>query len=436
MQHDYWSLERWRFALVLFGGLLGGLISGYWLISLIIALVVYISWLLSKLQQLHNWLEKGGRAASLPDSNGIWERINYHIQRTQKTSDIRKKRMGTLLKRLQGIITSLPYATVVLNQENEIDWANKHAFILLRVDIKKDRGQRIENLIRDPKLYKLLKKNKQKEIEISAPHNKNITLALQVIPIEGDLKLLVARDISERVQLVQMRKNFISNASHELRTPLTVIAGYLEMMQGDAEIPEQYRSAILAASEQSDRMQSIINDLLTLSRLENNEVDEHKNTRIKLAQEIRIICRNEKQLDEEKHVIDYSNLDEELHISGIKTEIISACSNLIHNAIRYTDTGTNIVISWKKNISGEAIFTVVDNGNGIAEEHITHLTERFYRVDKGRSQETGGTGLGLAIVLHICQRHDAKLNIESIVGKGSMFEIVFPEGRVLTPAKH
>ncbi len=430
MEHDYWSLERWRFALVLFSGFLGGLISGYWLISFIVALVVYISWLLFKLQQLHNWLERGGRASALPDSNGIWERMNYHIQRTQKISDVRKKRMGTLLKRFQGIITSLPYATIVLTTNNEIDWANKHAVNLLQVDIIKDRGQRIENLIRDPKFQKLLKKDKQKEIELSAPHNKQVTLSLQIIPIEDNLKLLIARDISERVQLIQMRKNFIANASHELRTPLTVIAGYLEMMQGDDEIPEQYRAAIIAANEQSSRMSNIIRDLLTLSRLENNEVDENKYSRIELAKIIQSICRDQTQIDKSKHIIDCSQVDEELQINGVKDEIISACSNLVHNAVRYTSAGSEIKISWNKNAKGEALYTVVDNGEGIPEEHIAHLTERFYRVDKGRSQETGGTGLGLAIVLHICQRHGAKLNIESIVGKGSMFEIVFPVERV------
>ena len=421
---DYWSLERWRFLLVLFAGFLGGLLSGYWLISLIIALVAYIGWLLFKLQQLHNWLENGGKVSSVPDSNGIWERINYHIQSTHKKSDTRKKRMAKLLKRFQGIITSLPYATVVLTGNNEIDWANKSSTKLLKLNLKTDRGQRLENLIRVPNIHKLLSNNKQKEIEINSPFDNQTKLAIQLIPIQGDLKLLIARDISERVDLQEMRKNFIANASHELRTPLTVIAGYLEIMKGDEKLPKHLQPAVRSASEQSIRMQRIIEDLLTLSRLENSEIDEEKITDIDMATIIKRICDNEELIDKNLHIIS-CNLNEELSIRGVEIEIISVCSNLIRNAIRYTPAGSEITISWHKQETGEAVFSVKDNGDGIAPEHLSHLTERFYRVDKGRSRDTGGTGLGLAIVQHIVQRHGGRLNIQSELGKGSTFTAIF-----------
>lgn len=431
MEHDYWNLERWRFALVLFGGFLGGLLTGYWLASFIVALVVYIAWLLFKLQQLHNWLEKGAKATALPDSNGIWERINFHISKTQKRSKRRKERMGTLLKRFQGIITNLPYATVVLSKNNEIDWANKLSVDLLKIDIKKDRGQRLENLIRDPKVQILLSKNKQYEIEISAPHDKQLKLALQLIPIEGDLKLFIARDISERVYLQQMRRNFIANASHELRTPLTVIAGYLEILQMGKGLPEYLMPAVESASEQSARMQSIIEDLLTLSRLENSELSEDKNEVLNMAEIIRNVCDDEASVNNNLHPINLIQLDPELRVKGNKAEIISVCSNLIHNAIRYTAVGTEIIISWEKLEIGEALFSVEDKGQGIAPEHLAHLTERFYRVDKGRSQEAGGTGLGLAIAQHIIQRHGGRLEIQSTVRKGSIFSVYFPADRAL-----
>lgn len=426
MDSNYWSFERWRFVLVLFGGLVGGLLSGYWLISFLVALAIYVVWLLFKLQQLHHWLEKGGKSSAIPDSDGIWERINFHINKTQKRSDRRKERMGTLLKRFQGIITNLPYATVVLTTKNEIDWANKLSVDLLKVDIKKDRGQRIENLIRDPKVIKLLRKNKQKEIEISAPHDKQIKLALQLIPIEGDLKLLIARDISERVHLQQMRKNFIANASHELRTPLTVIAGYLEILQMHKELPQSLLPAVESASEQSMRMQSIIEDLLTLSRLENSELSDEQSEVLPLSEIIRNICSEESVLDEGEHQFDLSQLDESLKLKGSQLEIVSVCSNLIHNAIRYTPENTDITIVWKQLTSGEGLFSVEDKGQGIAPEHLSHLTERFYRVDKGRSQDSGGTGLGLAIVQHIIQRHGGRLDIRSSVGQGSLFSVYFP----------
>lgn len=431
MKHDYWSLERWRFALVLFGGVVGGMISGHWLLSFIVALIVYIAWLLFKLQELHNWLEGGGKSAKMPDSDGIWERINFHFRNTQKSSDRRKKRMGTLLKRFQGIITSLPYATVVLTSNNEIDWANKLSVNLLRIDVRKDRGQRIDNLIRDPKFQKLLSKKKKKEIEITAPHDRQLELAIQLIPIQGDLKLLIARDVSERVHVQQMRKNFIANASHELRTPLTVIAGYLEIMKETKKLPNELQKAVGSATEQSDRMQSIIEDLLTLSRLENSELRDKKSEPLLLAKIIKTICDNESRIDNNSHPISLEQVDKKLTLDGSQSEIISVCSNLIHNAIRYTPVGSEIIITWKKLENGEGLFRVEDTGQGIGPEHIVHLTERFYRVDKGRSQDAGGTGLGLAIVQHIIQRHGGRLEIQSELGKGSVFSVFFPAERVL-----
>ncbi len=423
---NYWSPERWRFLLVVFSGVLGGAISGYWQASFIVALLVYIVWLLYKLQQLHSWLEQGGKITHTPDNNGIWERITYHILNTKKQSTIRKQRMSSLLKRFQGIITSLPYATVVLNGKNEIDWANKTSSSLLRLNLKTDRGQRIENLFRVPKLHKLLEKNKQKEIEISSPYNPQIKLAIQLIPIEKDLKLLIARDISERVHLQEMRKNFIANASHELRTPLTVIAGYLEIMHADEALPDSLRIAVESASEQSSRMQDIIEDLLTLSRLENSELNENRLTEINVAQIVETLCSNEQSLDENAHKL-IKQLDHSLMIKGNELEITSVCANLIHNAIRYTPAGTKINIIWRENRQGEAVFTVADKGEGIGPEHISHLTERFYRVDKGRSRDAGGTGLGLAIVQHIMQRHGGRLYIQSRLGQGSTFSAIFPQ---------
>ncbi len=419
-----WGVERWRLALTLFGGFVGGLLSGFWLISFILVLLAYIGWLLFKLQQLHHWLEQGGKPSSVPDSNGTWERITYHIQNTQKISDKRKKNTSKILRRFQGIITSLPYATVILTANNEIDWANKESTRLLRIKLKTDRGQRLENLIRLPKIHKLLTTNQQKEIEIKSPFDDRIKLAIQLIPVQGDLKLLIARDISQRVELQEMRKNFIANASHELRTPLTVIAGYLEIMQGDRELPEQLLPAVESATEQSTRMQRIIEDLLTLSRLESSEINADKAENLTMAEIIHSICSNEALVDENAHTLT-TQLDETLHIRGIKLEIISVCTNLIRNAIRYTPAHSEIIISWQKNQAGEAVLSVEDKGEGIPAEHLSHLTERFYRIDKGRSREKGGTGLGLAIVQHIVQRHGAQLDIQSEIGKGSVFKVTF-----------
>lgn len=432
MDPDSKNTERWRIILVLVVAIAGGLVSGYWQASLIIALLGYVAWLLFKLHQLHNWLKHGAKPMDLPDSDGVWERITQQIQTTQRTSTQRKKSMSKLLKRFQGIIKSLPYATVVLNGNNEIDWANKNSMQLLRLDIKKDRGQRIDNLIRMPEVHQLLTKYSEKEVEINAPYNEQIKLSLQLIPVHSDLKLLIARDISERVRLQQMRKNFIANASHELRTPLTVIAGYLEIMQDDETLPAHLYPAVSSAAEQSARMQMIIEDLLTLSRLENVGLTKREDTVLSVANIINSICNSETQLisNDTHHII--LDVDASLQLKGVEVDITSVCANLIHNAIRHTPVGTEVHISWRQIGTGEACFIVKDSGNGIPAEHIPRLTERFYRVDHGRSKDKGGTGLGMAIVQHIVQLHEARLLIDSTVGDGSSFTVCFPAIRVIS----
>ncbi|CAA6811602.1 MAG: Phosphate regulon sensor protein PhoR (SphS) (EC [uncultured Thiotrichaceae bacterium] len=430
MDRESKSTEIWRIIFVLLAGIAGGIVTGYWEMSLIVALAAYIAWLLYKLQQLHVWLKDGAKPLHVPDSDGAWEHITQQIQYTQRKSAQRKKSMSKLLKRFQGIIKSLPYATVVLNGNNEIDWANKASMQLLRLDLKKDRGQRIDNLIRMPEVQRLLTKYSEKEIEINSPYNEQIKLSLQLIPVHSDLKLLIARDISEQVRLQQMRKNFIANASHELRTPLTVIAGYLEIIQDDASLPEHLEPAVTSAAEQSARMQMIIEDLLTLSRLENVGLSKNQDQVLSVASIINSICNSEAQLisnDTHKIILD---TDPDLNLKGVEVDITSVCVNLIHNAIRHTPVGTEVHVTWKQLATNEACFIVRDTGNGIPAEHIPRLTERFYRVDQGRSKGKGGTGLGMAIVLHIVQLHEASLLINSTVGEGTTFTVFFPAIRV------
>ncbi len=429
--HNYWSMERWRIALVLFLALLGGLLTDYWMVSLLLTLIGYIGWLLYKVYQLDKWLENGAKALYLPDSNGIWERLVHQIQRMQKKSLARKTRMSKLLKRFQGVVTGLPYATIVLNQHNEIDWANKAANEYLSIDLKQDRGKRIDNLIRMPEVLKILRKNTGKEIEIALPQHSERQIAVQLIPVQEDLKLFIARDVSERNYIQQMRKNFIANASHELRTPLAVIAGYLEIVSDDKSLTESLQPAIQSAAEQAARMQSIIEDLLTLSRLENSELDESAEQLIDMPVILQAICDEQATfvVDNSHTLVTHS--DPILKIMGAEAEVISVCSNLIHNAIRHTQKGTTVIIEWQKNRLGEACLKVSDNGQGIPVAQLPHLTERFYRVDKGRSRDKGGTGLGLAIVQHIIKRHGGYLDIQSTLGKGSCFMVCLPDERVV-----
>ncbi len=431
MNKNYWSIEYWRIVLVLFFALLGGMLSGQWGVSLVASLIGYMIWLILKLHELAKWLEKGANPQQLPDSNGYWEYITLQIQNLQKKSDSRKKKMGKLLKRSQDIIKGLPYAAVALNEHNEIDWANKASLEYLNIDHRRDRGYRIDNLLRFPELQQFLTKKKPKAIEVSLPQSDGRQLALQLIPLQKKMKLLIAEDISERMQVHQMRKNFIANASHELRTPLTVIAGYLEIIQEDETLPEHLQTAVASATEQSFRMQRIIEDLLLLSRLENSELNDDVSTTINIPSILQKICSEEVTLMMgDTHTLE-TEIEANLKIKGIEAEIVSVCSNLIHNSIRHTDDGTQVTVEWKKTPYGEACFKVKDNGQGIPAEHLSHLTERFYRVDKGRSRDKGGTGLGLAIVQHIIQRHAGRLDIKSTVGKGSIFSVCFPAERVV-----
>ncbi|MGK0271498.1 MAG: two-component system phosphate regulon sensor histidine kinase PhoR [Cocleimonas sp.] len=434
MSNSDWGMERWRFLLVLFLAFLGGMVTGYWLISLVVCLLGYIAWLLYKLKQLNTWLTNGAQASMLPDNNGIWERITQHIQLINKKSSKRKDRMSNVMKRLQGIISGLPYATVVLNDNNEIDWANALSNEYLNIDIKRDRGLRIDNLIRLPEVHKVLEDNSRDEIEVSISlddYGIQRQIALQIIPVEGDLKLLIARDISDRININKMRKNFIANASHELRTPLTVIAGYLEIMQDDDSFPENLKPAIVSAADQSIRMQRIIEDLLTLSRLENSELNDETSNIIDMPAILKSVTADENALIVgESHSI-HNAIDSSVKIKGSEVELISVCSNLIHNAVRHTQDGTKIIVKWYLNTANEACLEITDDGQGIPAKHLAHLTERFYRVDKGRSRDKGGTGLGLAIVQHIVQRHGTNMDIKSEISKGTSFSVCFPKSRTV-----
>lgn len=431
LDSQYWQAEFWRMALVAFIALVGAMLSGHWLLSLCLCLLAYIIWLLYKLQKFNAWLDDGARADRRTDSDGIWLRLESRILDMKRKSKKHKKRTSKILKRFQGIIKGLPYATVVLNELNEIEWANDKARDYLNVDIRTDRGQRIDNIVRSPKAVKLFNADTSAEIEISLPHNDYRRLAMQFVSIKKDLRLVLARDISDRIYVMQMRKNFISNASHELRSPLTVIAGYLEMMLEDESLPDHLRVAVSQSSSQSARMKNIIEDMLTLSRLEKSELDGDLSAEINVAAILDSICSSEFGMIKKLNQSIVTKIDDSLQLIGVESEIISVLNNLIQNAVRHTPEETRITVEWFKNDSGEACLSVSDNGPGIPEDHIPYLTQRFYRVDQGRSREGGGTGLGLAIVQHIIQRHGGTLEIDSILGSGSQFTAIFPEDKVL-----
>ncbi|CAC9644218.1 Phosphate regulon sensor protein PhoR (SphS) (EC 2.7.13.3) [uncultured Gammaproteobacteria bacterium] len=417
MKPSILSIEKWRIVSVIFVILVGGLLTDAWLISIAFSLFGYIVWMYYKTYQFYTWVINGTGQNNVPDSDGIWDKINYQVLQDKNKSSSRKKRMNALLKRSQSILKGFPYAAIVLNQNNEVDWSNSKS-VLLNI-VKNDRGQCINNLIRSPKLYKLLNANEDgSEIEIESPKDSSIQLLLKIITIGANSKLLIARDITQRNKTLEMRKSFISNASHELRTPLTVISGYLEMIKEDKNLPKSLSTPIDTAYEQTKRMQNIIEDLLTLSRLESTDDIQDISTSINMEKVINHVCQDLNQV-----VTVEINTDEV--IVGVETEVISLCANLIQNAIFYTPKGTKIIVRWYANGGNKLCLDIQDFGKGIPNKHLAHLTQRFYRADKGRSKEQGGTGLGLAIVSHIAQRHNAVLTIDSKVGSGSTFKVCF-----------
>ena len=431
--NNAWSAERWRLALTLLAIPLLGFSTANWLLAVALPLAGYIAWNLYQVYRLEKWLRTGSFKGKAPDTGGVWASIVQQIYRQQRKEKNRKKRLRDLLKRYNATVSALPDATVILNGNWEIEWSNRAAEELLGIERARDTGLRIGNLIRDPDFDATLKKfDREINLELPSPVNAQVMIALRMVSYGKGKKLLTARDISQRVQLQRMRKAFVANASHELRTPLTVIAGYLEILEMDPDIPPHLAEAVTSASEQAGRMQRIIEDLLVLSRLEGTRLSRFSGDPVNVPVILRQIINDlQKTVSGKSHHFSL-DLDEALSLRGNEAEIQSVCTNLISNAVKYTPEGTTVDVRWYRNSAGHACLDIEDNGPGITAEHLPHLTERFYRVDAGRSREIGGTGLGLSIVKHVVQRHGGFLHIDSEPGLGATFRACFPEYRLMS----
>jgi two-component system phosphate regulon sensor histidine kinase PhoR len=320
---------------------------------------------------------------------------------------------------------------VILSTDDTIEWANPTSAQLLGLYYPRDGGIRMGNLIRSPEFAHYLSAGAYAEpMELTSPADPEKTVALSIIPFGQAQKLLIARDITRLHRLEQMRRTFVANVSHELRTPLTVLAGYVETLRDMGELPATgLEKHIQTMHEQAARMQRLVDDLLTLSKLETAPPARRDETVDVPALLAGLKEQAEILSGEQRHVITLA-ATRGLHLTGTREELHSAFSNLINNAVRYTPAGGAIRLRWQQ-VGEQAEFSVTDSGEGIAPEHLPHLTERFYRVDTARSRATGGTGLGLSIVKHVLLRHDATLDIESEVGRGSTFTCRFPATRIV-----
>ena len=419
-----WNAEVWRLVVLVTTAVVIGLIFDYVLLFLCITLAGYLAWTLVNLRHLHRWLARG-KKYSPPISAGLWGQLFTQIYRLQKNNKKRQKRLVSLLARFRETTEAMPDGVVVMDANGAIEWWNDVGGKLLDLNYPQDVGQRVANLIRSPEFHSFYQRADQDEIfHIPAPGDANKTIAIQITPYAQKQSLLTARDVTLLERVEQIRRDFVANISHELRTPLTVMSGFLEAMSADDHnLDEQTIHSLQLMQQQSKRMYRLVEDLMLLSKLE-NEQKPIKHEMVAVPQILHSL-KEEAQVvsGSRKHLINLE-VDENLYLYGDAKELDSAFSNLVINAVNYTPDHGQITIKWYKGESG-AVFKVIDSGIGIPSHHIKRLAERFYRVDVARSRETGGSGLGLAIVKHALNRHSAKLEIKSEVGRGSEFSCIF-----------
>ena len=426
------ATQAWWFAAGrLLGTIAAGLIAGAFLgriwAGLACALTIHLAWQLTVLFRVEWWLRHRS-LADPPDIRGVWGEIISQVVRLHRRKRFHKQRFVQLMRQLQSSTAALPNGVVILNPQREIVWFNRMAGRLLDLRRTADLGLRIENLLREPEFARYLKlEDYTSPVVIRRATREDCYLSLQIVPYGDGQQLLLAEDVSQQMRLEAVRRDFVANASHELRSPLTVVSGYLETLSQDPALDRELAGPVAEMRRQAERMTSIIHDLLELSRLE-QKGESVAGEPIEVAALLALLRKD--VLARPVHPREVRvRIDSDAMLLGEEPEIHSAFSNLVDNAAKYTPAEGAIEMRWSVDEDG-GHFSVTDTGIGIPPEHIPRLTERFYRVDQGRSRATGGSGLGLAIVKHVLQRHGAELEVRSALGKGSTFSCHFPPQRV------
>lgn len=420
-----WRSEFQWLVMMSFIGFFLGKITGFWLASFGLSVLVYLFRHLHHINKISVWLRLGGR---IPQGSGIWEEIYYLIYRLRKRNKTRKKRLIHMLERFRTATAALPDATVVLNSRDEIDWFNDAAERLLGLR-RGDVGQQIVNLLRSPKFAEYLKSPSQDvSLNIKSPMPEKADLEMRIVPYGDELRLLIVQDVTKLRFMERVRSDFVANVSHELRTPLTVLRGYVEtMLDDEGNLPDRYQKIFSRMEEQTQRMQNLIDGLLALTKLESGSLAINK--LVKSRPFIESICEEAGHLKGPDQILQL-DIESKADLLGSPDELRSAFSNLLVNAFKYSPADGVIRAAWQDRGDG-AVFEVSDNGPGIAQEHIPRLTERFYRVESGKTAKESGVGLGLAIVKHVMNRHEGNLLISSKLGEGSCFCCKFPEKRLV-----
>ena len=416
-----------------FGGVLGAALAA------LLALFVHGLMLQWKLDRLENWLSAPVLRQD-PPWQGVWREIAERVQRLVR----QQERLATLRQQqLQDFLLAIqasPNGVILLDEEARIEWCNDTAASHLGLDAQRDHLQHIVHLVRDPVFARyFLHDNHASEAVIEGRGSSALNLQKLSVQLhaygEGRL-LLLTRDITALAQADAMRRDFVANVSHEIRTPLTVLSGFVETLQSIPLNEQETQHYLQLMSVQSDRIQSLVADLLTLSQLEGSQLPSTQD-KVSLAALMLQVTTEAQAFSDwmankgegPVHQLEFAPVPD-VCLTGSRSELLSAVSNLVSNAIRYTPLGGRIQIHCSSTAEG-LVFAVHDTGPGIAAEHLPRLAERFYRVDRSRSRETGGTGLGLAITKHVMQRHGGELRIQSVVGVGSTFKLLFPASRVL-----
>ncbi len=403
-----------------------GAVAGLALATLLLLLAVISHWRM--LNQLRKWLQSP-TTETIPDAAGALGQVFADLYRAQRDQERSRARLAASLERFREAAGALPDGVVMLDPENRIDWFNPAAQGQFGLDPERDSGTLVTNLLRQPDFTAYIQQGDFSEpLLMRGAAADSRVFSIVVIPFAVSNRLLLSRDVSQIERVETMRRDFVANVSHELRTPLTVIMGFLEHLVDDPAMEQQTRMHFLKLlHDQAQRMNRLVDDLLTLSKLENRQQPMHEEI-VDIPSLLSILVADGKSLSAGKHAfkVDFAAGN----LLGSASELRSAFGNLVSNAVRYTPDGGTISLRWIVE-AGVPVFSVADNGLGIAPEHLPRLTERFYRVDKGRSAQTGGTGLGLAIVKHALLNHQARLEIDSTLGAGSTFKAIFPSTRMV-----
>jgi two-component system phosphate regulon sensor histidine kinase PhoR len=397
----------------------------------LVLLAVYLVGQLWQVARLDCWLREPGQPVLR--GSGEWGDLYYRLGRQLRTSQAGQDRAEADLEQMLQATRSLPDGVIILDPSDRIAWLNEAAEGFFGLSRTRDVGQFVHYLLRNARFVEWLTVGDHAQpLRLHAPARPEATLDLQLMRISRDQRMLLARDITELERVDAMRRDFVANVSHELRTPVTVIAGFLETFDDMAHPePATIKQYVGLMREQSDRIRRLLDDLLTLARLEGEQ--EAKNETVDVSALIGTLASEARALSQGRHEV-VVELASRTRLVGGGQELHSAFGNLVSNAVRYTPAGGRITLRWAVTASGGGEFSVIDTGEGIEPQHLPRLTERFYRVDRGRSRATGGTGLGLAIVKHVLQRHQGRLKVDSALGKGSTFTAALPAERVIPAA--